>query len=154
MFEAGSGPDPFQVLTGEHALIRLHLARTLEAARTDVHGRGAREAFAAFEMSFRVHQRREDLVMYPECERLFGGPDGVASVLREDHDAIHRILEPLAAGTGRPPRVDVEALERVRDLLEGHFAKEERVLFPLMMAYLPGKESANLARRLRAAAAP
>ncbi len=151
VFEAGSNLDPFQVLTAEHALIRLRFARTLEAARKHPAGADARTALATLADSFRIHQRREDLVMYPLCERLFGGPDGAASALREDHEAIRGALEQLLTDPVRLGPVSIRSLEAFHRQLEEHFVKEERVLFPLMTAYLPGKECASLARRLRAA---
>ncbi len=152
VFEAGSDQAPFQVLTAEHALIRLHVARALQAAARDPTGAEARKTLAVVADSFRVHQRREDLVMYPVCERLFGGRDGVASVLRDDHEAIRLALDRLGAAAARSGPVPAAGLVELRGLLEGHFLKEERVLFPLMTAYLPGKEATDLARRLRAAA--
>lgn len=150
VFEAGSNLDPFQVLTAEHALIRQRFAQVLEAARTDPADGG--KALAALADSFRTHQRREDLVMYPLCERLFGGPDGAASVLREDHEAMRGALERILADPLGLGPVSVPGLESLHRQLEDHFVKEERVLFPLIAACLPEKESASLARRLRTAA--
>ncbi len=152
VFEAGSSLDPFQILAAEHALIRLHLSRLVDASSRDGAGAEAQKALAALSDGFRLHERREDLVLYPVCERLFGGRDGVASVLREDHGAIGRTLERLLAEPPRLGAMSASTLDELRSLLEDHFVKEERVLFPLMTAYLPGKESASLARRLRAAA--
>ncbi len=151
VFEAVASLDPFQILAAEHALIRLQLSRLVDAAQLDPAGVEARRNLAALSDGFRLHERREDLVLYPVCERLFDGRDGVVCVLREDHEAIGRSLGRLL---GEPPRrgpVSAAALDDLRSLLEDHFAKEERVLFPLMTAYLAGRDSANLARRLRAA---
>ncbi len=151
VFESGSNSDPFQILAAEHALIRLHLARILDAARRADHGAQTREALTAFAASFQVHERREDVVLYPMCEQLFGGRDSVAAVLREDHEAIRRTVDDLLAAPVWSGPVPFDALDRLHGLVEDHFGKEERVLFPLMTAHLPGKESARLARRLRAA---
>ncbi len=149
VFEAGSSPDPFQVLAAEHALIRLHLARAIEAARLPEDGGGTQKALAVLADSFRLHERREDLVLYPICEQLFGGRESVVAVLRQDHHAIRQMLQRTVDPT-RSASVPSETLDELGRLLEGHFAKEERVLFPLMTAHLPGRESARLARRLRA----
>ena len=149
VYEAGARVEPFQVLTAEHALLRLQLSRAFEAARADPPGPAARRTLAALYDAFRLHQRREDLVMVPACERLFGGKDGAASVLREDHGAIRQAFTvALAAPLGLGP-VSLPALEDLRRLLEAHFVREERVLFPLMTAHLAGREAADLARRLR-----
>ncbi len=151
VFESASGSDPFQILSAEHALIRLHLARILDAAGGQDEGTAARTALASLAESFRLHERREELVLYPVCEQLFGGPEGVAAVLRKDHAAIRTAVERLLTAGERFRSGSPDALDELHRLMEQHFAKEERVLFPLMIARLAGKESARLARRLRAA---
>lgn len=151
VYEAPSSPGPFQVLTAEHALIRLHLSRALEAARRDPEGDEARRALVALFDGVRLHQRREDEVMYPLCERLFDGKDGAACVLRDEHAGIRRAFDGLAAESARHGPITEGALEDLRGLLEHHFVREERVLFPFITAHLQGREAANLARRLRAA---
>lgn len=154
VFEALSNEDPFQVLTAEHALIRLTLARVVEAAQRDAAGADARAALSALADGFEIHQRREDRVIYPLCERLFGGKDGVACVLRDDHEAVRRALEGVRPASGRRGPVSASALEALRLLLEAHFVKEERVLFPQIGARLAGRETAALAKRLRTAGSP
>lgn len=149
IYEAASRLDPFQVLTAEHALLRLELSRAIESARADSGGVETRRALAALLNGFRMHQTREDVVMYPVCERLFGGRDGPAAALREDHEAIRRAFDDLAADPERARLVSAADLEELRRRLETHFVKEERVLFPLMTAHLDGRETAELARRLR-----
>ena len=149
VYEEGSRLEPFQVLTAEHALLRLQLSRALDAARHDPLGSSARKSLALLYDGFRLHQRREDLVMVPACERLFGGKDGAASVLREDHMAIREAFATAMAGPVGLAPVALQALENLRALLEAHFAREERVLFPLMTAHLAGREASDLARRLR-----
>lgn len=149
VYEAASRLDPFQVLTAEHALLRLELSRAIETARADSGGVETRRALAVLLNGFRMHQTREDVVMYPVCERLFGGRDGPAAALREEHELIRLAFDKLAADAERPRPASAEALEEVRQHLEAHFVKEERVLFPLMMAHLQGREIADLARRLR-----
>lgn len=151
VYEAASAVEPFQVLTAEHALIRLHLNRALEAARRAPGGPEARRTLVVLLDGVQVHQRREDRVMYPLCERLFGGKDGAASVLRDEHAAIRRAFDALLPGATRPGPVSAADLEDLRRLLEAHFVREERVLFPLMAAHLEGREAADLARRLRTA---
>lgn len=149
-----SGLDPFQILTAEHALIRLQVARSREAARDDPGGPGARRALAALADGFGLHRLREDRVVYPVCERLFGGQDGAASVLRADHAHIDRAFEALLAEPVRPGPASLASLDDLTRLVQNHFSREERVLFPLMRAHLADRERAELARRLRADAAP
>ncbi len=147
VYEAATGLDPFQILTAEHALLRLQLTRVLEAARQAPAAR-ARDALASLLEVYELHERREDQAMVPVCERLFGGRDGAASVLRDDHEAIRSAFHALSAQRAGVA-LSVASLERLRLLLEDHFAKEERVLFPLILAHLEGREAADLARRLR-----
>ena len=149
VYEAASRLDPFQVLTAEHALLRLEVSRAIDAARIDPEGPGTRKAVDVVLKGFSLHQRREDLIMYPVCERLFGGKDGPASALRHDHAEIVRAFDELLANPARPAPGPEAALENLRRLLEAHFVKEERVLFPMMTAQLEGREAADLARRLR-----
>lgn len=149
IYEAASRLDPFQVLTAEHALLRLELSRAIDAAKVDPDGDATRKAVDLLVNGFRLHQRREDLVMYPVCERLFGGKDGPASALREDHAAIVRLFDGLTGDPERLGPAPKAALDELHRRLEAHFIKEERVLFPLMTAHLEGREAADLARRLR-----
>lgn len=145
-----SPPDPFRILIEEHTRLRRELMRTLAAARFEERRSEATPAFEALSDSLRLHQKREELILYPLCERLFGGREGAAGVLRSDHGSILAELDTVRRGgdlrTGMPP----VGLERIRIALESHFGKEERVLFPLIAAHLSGRESALLARRLAA----
>ncbi len=150
VYEAGADLEPFQVLAGEHALLRLQLTRALDAARANPLGSTARRALAALYDGFRLHQRREDLVLVPACERLFGGRDGAASVLRDEHAAIRRAFTAALAKPVGLGSLSVPALHELHGLLEAHFVREERVLFPMMTAHLARREAADLARRLRA----
>ncbi len=149
VYEAGSRRDPFQVLTAEHALLRLELSRAIDAARIDSDGDGTRRAVALLLNGFRLHHRREDLVVYPVCERLFGGKDGPTSALHEEHEELRKAFDRLNAASEDSRPVSSADLEEVRRRMEAHFVKEERVLFPLMTAHLDGRETADLARRLR-----
>ncbi len=75
----------------------------------------------------------------------------MASVLREDHHAITRTFKRLLEAPSRLEPISSAYLEELGRRMEDHFVKEERVLFPVMTAYLPGRASATLSRRLRAA---
>jgi iron-sulfur cluster repair protein YtfE (RIC family) len=149
VYEAASRLDPFQVLTAEHALLRLELSRALDAAKADPQGAETRRAIDLLVSGLRRHQKREDQVMYPVCERLFGGKDGPASALRRDHAAIAQVFDDLTVDSKRSGPSPKASLEELHQRLEAHFVKEERVLFPLMTAHLEGREAADLARRLR-----
>lgn len=149
--EAAVRSDPFWILVAEHALLRQQFARALAIAQKVTNGVATRRALIALSDSLRLHQRREDLVLYPACERLFGGKDGTASVLRNDHTEIReRLAGLLREQHGRGP-VSPVRIDMIRLHMEDHFGKEERLLFPMMAALITRTESAALARRLRAA---
>lgn len=154
IFEAGSGSDPFGILAAEHALLRQRFARVF-AATDDAPGVGSvPRSLAALRESLELHQRREDSVLYPLCESLFGGKLGAAAVLRDDHAAIVEQLGALLEESRATGRVSKLRLDTLRRDLDDHFGKEERILFPLTAALLSGTESSALARRLRDASSP
>ncbi len=138
--------DPFQVLCAEHAVLRRDFARLLEPSGTQT----PRRDLGALARSLEVHLGREERLVYPAVERLFGGREGAASVLREEHASIRQRLDRLAkeiqGGRGPSPvRTDMLRLQ-----LDDHFRREERILFPLAAAFLSGTQSDRMARRLRA----
>lgn len=147
-YEPVARSDPFSILEAEHALLRQQFARALVA---DAGGDASalREALDILSASLRLHQRREDLVLYPVCERLFGGKGGAASVLRDGHAVIVEQLEVLTHESQSSGHVSHLRLDVLRNEVDDHFGKEERVLFPLTAALLSGTETSSLARRLR-----
>lgn len=149
VYEPVSRSDPFSILAAEHALLRQQFARALGAIGADADPAAIRDALTALASSLRVHQAREDLVLYPVCERLFGGKGGAAFVLHEDHNAIEEQLGALSHESQATGRVSRLRLDMLRNEVDDHFGKEERVLFPLTAALLSGTEASDLARRLR-----
>ncbi len=154
MFEAASSTDPFGILIAEHALLRQRLARAGAAVSDQPDGPAVRNALGALSESLGIHQRREDVALYPLCESLFGGKLGAAAVLRDDHEVIGREVGALLRASESRGRISPPRLDRLRDAVDTHFGKEERVLFPLTAALLSGTESSALARRLRDASSP
>lgn len=149
IYETGSGSDPFGILAAEHAILRQRFARVSAAADDAPRSGSVPRSLDALSESLRLHQRREDSVLYPLCESLFGGKLGAAAVLRDDHAAIFEQLVALvqeSRATGRISKLRLDTLWRD---LDDHFGKEERILFPLTAALLSGTESSALARRLR-----
>ena len=139
---------PFDVLIAEHAL----LVRRLEAIDREAtrEGDGFERTVRAFRESFVRHQRREDRVLYPVCEHLFGGPHGAASVLRDEHATLRKDLDALAKGPDGGVRR--ETLARIVRRFRDPVSREERILFPLTAALLSGTDMSSLGRRLRDAA--
>jgi iron-sulfur cluster repair protein YtfE (RIC family) len=149
VYEPVSRSDPFGILVAEHALLRQQFARVLTAAGDGSSASSIRVALAALSTSIRLHLGREDFALYPVCERLFGGKGGAASVLRGDHAVIAAQLAALSRGPGSSRPASRLRVDMLRNEVDEHFAKEERILFPLTAALLSGTESSNLARRLR-----
>ncbi len=150
LYEPVSRSDPFSILAAEHALVRQQFARAIVAVGDAADPAAARAALAALSTSLQVHQEREDRVLYPVCERLFGGRRGATSVLREDHAALSERLLALTRESTALGRVSRLRLDVLRNEVDDHFGREERVLFPMTAARLSGTESSDLARRLRA----
>ncbi len=134
--------DPFQILGAEHELLRAQIRRTIEAATTQSPTKSA--AIATLDAAVRRHMTREDLALYPVCERLFG-TTGAVSVLRTDHVAIEGTLAELTSPSARL----LDHLRGLARLLEDHLAREEHVLFPMTAALLSGVEMDRLAWQLR-----
>lgn len=154
LFEAASPSDPFSILIAEHALLRQRLVRAEAAVSDQSDDSAVRHALGALSESLGIHQRREDVALYPLCESLFGGKRGAAAVLRDDHEAIGRQVGALLRESEDRGRVSSPHLDRLREAVDAHFGKEERILFPLTAALLSGTESSALTRRLRDASFP
>ena len=153
-YEPASRSDPFSLLVAEHALLRQQFARTFLALQRGDDPAIMRAALSALAESLRLHQGREEAVLYPVCERLFDGEAGAASVLREDHTALARHLAALMRTSGSAGRISRLRLDALRNEADEHFGREERVLFPMTAALLSGTESGDLARRLRTVVPP
>lgn len=145
-------PDPFQLLVAEHAMFRRDLERAGLAADAPGASRRSEGLLGPLTSRFQLHTEREDEVLAPICERLFGGKDGAAAVMREDHAGIKEALR--AVDRARDARDRREGIERLSARMEAHFAREEHVLFPLMAAFLSNGEATALARQLRRVSLP
>lgn len=137
--------DPFQLLVAEHALIHAQIRRTIAAIDGRAAERKGREGLRALHEMTRHHIAREEVGLYPLCERLLGS-GGAISVLRMDHAAIRADL----AGLDSASREELPLrLESSAARVEAHTAREERVLFPMISALLPGSELDALAWQMR-----
>lgn len=142
--------NPFELLVAEHGILRRHLGRALVMAQDSRSAAERRKALESFLAALRVHIRREEKALFPLCERLLGGPDSAISVLQEDHEAVGILAASLAREADARGHVDVDRLEELAHRLEGHFVREEKVLFPVAETRMTAAEAMFLARRLRA----
>ena len=148
-YVATATSDPFQILSAEHALLRRDFARLVGALPDAGDMPEDPRVLASLSDSLERHLDIEELVIYPVCERLFGGTKGAAAVVRADHAALRGRIAALLADAGTGGCLSRMGVDILRLELDDHFGKEERVLFPLTSALLSGTESRSLARRLR-----
>jgi hemerythrin-like domain-containing protein len=156
--------DPIQHLLDEHRAIMAEIA-LLRAAVRDLAARGEpalgealpvlRRIGHLMEMQLARHARKEDEVLFPALEAIFGTDGTPTAVMRVEHSDIHAQgevlrqtlhelnevehpaieaggaqLRSLAAGGGSAEGLATTAEEIIR-LLDLHFDKEEQVLFPM-----------------------
>lgn len=161
--------DPIEELLAEHQVIMAQIA-DLRLAIQQLAAQG--EAALAttlpiFERTGQMmatqldrHRRKEDEVLFPALEAVFGSTDGPTAVMRQEHQAIHQQgvllrqtlyelnqvqhpaieagaarLRTLVAGDiadGAATAVSLRATgEEIIELLDMHFTKEEEILFPM-----------------------
>lgn len=166
-------------LLQEHADIMRRVAE-LRAAVRDLaeHGEAAlpaalpvmRQMGRLMETQLAAHARKEDEVLFPALEAIFGPDNGPTGVMRQEHRDIHgqgallrqtlhelnavehpRIeaggaqLRSLAAAGASAAGLCDTATEIIR-LLDLHFGKEEQILFPMAEQLLSADELNSLAR--------
>ncbi|MFN8586168.1 MAG: hemerythrin domain-containing protein [Candidatus Eisenbacteria bacterium] len=122
-----------------------------------------------------AHARREDDVFFPAVEAAIGGAFGPTSVMRREHADIHdgadrfratlhelhEVQHPaiVAGGERLTALVQGDAADagvlrvlgaQLLDLIDGHFAKEEQILFPMSRNLLGTAGLEQVARELDA----
>lgn len=132
--------DLFAPLLEEHSTLRRLLPGTRESS----------VSLRRFLALLHRHMEREDTVLYPVCEDLFGGREGAVAVMRQDHAVLAgkarhlgRLLQD-GSREGLAEHVDVLA-----QAFHAHTNREELVLFPFVQLLLPLAETEALGRRLR-----
>ncbi len=175
-------PDPIERLLWEHQGIMRQVAELRGAVATL-----ARDGDAALptvrpvlvatarmiERELFAHARREDDVLFPALERVFGREEALTVEMRREHVDIHaqaerfrgtlrelnevehpaivRAGERLAslAGAGGAAELRASGVEMIR-LLDEHFRKEEEILFPLAREVLMPEELEAVGRAMEA----
>jgi iron-sulfur cluster repair protein YtfE (RIC family) len=121
------------LLMGEHGVFYAmfdHLEATAAISSLDeIHAQGA-----LLGASLASHAHLEDAALFTAVEPHFGSSCGPVAVMRMEHEEIERGLDALPT---------IEPVERARELLlhviavaRSHFAKEERILFPMAEEFL------------------
>lgn len=131
----------------EHRAIRADLKRLVEAlekATAMPHDRSAAIRTYLDRLIFAIvrHHRIEDDGLWPLLAASAGEPLGLEE-LSEDHVELDALLERVGASAARfatGPEAEGETLSRLvrelRDLLEGHLAREEETVFPAVARYV------------------
>ncbi len=132
-------------------MLRRDFASLVQGLESPVGRSGSVVALESLAHALAVHLRGEDEVVYPVCERLFGGTAGAASVLHHDHESLRERIDALMAERSGTAPLSRARLEMLRLEASDHFGREERILFPMTAALLSGTETDALARRLRTA---
>jgi hemerythrin-like domain-containing protein len=119
-----------------------------------------------------LHARKEDEALFPALEAVFGAEGTPTAAMREEHRAIHAEAERFRATLRELNDVEHPALvsegaalrglvagragaeplrrtgERILDLVDTHFGKEEQVLFPMARAILSDEAMRGVMRRM------
>ena len=130
-----------EALVGEHAVLYTlfdHIEATLPIATLDELQAQGRMLAAALVS----HARLEDDVLFAALEPHLGRAAGPLTAMRSEHSAIEEALERLPELSG--PATARDLLSKLIATARDHFAKEERILFPMAMMTLgPGALAAQ-----------
>ena len=130
------GPDPLRILRAQHDQLRRGVRQVATRAP-------APERLRPLAARLESHLALEERTLFAFWEGILGQRRAIA-VLRADHRALR-----LAAGRALREGGLLGAARLSRQL-EAHFAREERVLFPLTIARLTPTQLVEFGRLLRA----
>ncbi len=153
--------DPIAQLMQEHdgALVQL---KSLDRAVQDFSHDGyshknfgkIASALRFIEQEVRVHNRREEVALFPILERYVEGP---TKVMRSDHKKLRKGFERLSATVKRVEkhRDSFSAIKQLssvsKDVIQlfvNHIHKENYILFPLVQRFLSREEHREIARKM------
>lgn len=137
-----------------HALADELLAEEV-SARPQLFGK-LREEVADFTDKLKKHSRKEDDGLFPMMARYIGSTSGPIAVMEYEHEIaeqhLQRFLEQSEKLTGMEDEVVqpvVQEAVQAHLILERHFSKEERVLFPMAENMLSPEEKDELDRMIQ-----
>ncbi len=132
-------------LLGEHGVFYAWFD-ALEEMLDELDGPDAVRALAApLTRALVSHARFEDELLFDELAQRIGSDAAPLAVMRAEHEEIEAELE--RAASARSAREGADALRRAIDRAREHFAKEERVVFPIAREQLDGARLRLLAEQ-------
>jgi len=158
---------PLRQLQDEHVSLRANMERFNEITE-DLECESGSDAVAlfaalhgqvaAFAQALEVHSRREEQGLFPLMARRLGEEDRTIETMEFEHDKAEQHLRDFLAEAGQAgaavteddaQSIAVYAVQAYATLTQ-HFAKEEKMLFPLAERLLSAEEKGELDRLLRA----
>ncbi|MBK7194832.1 MAG: hemerythrin domain-containing protein [Myxococcales bacterium] len=120
----------------------------LMAARRFVEGR---PRLAEFALELRRHMRREEEIAFPRYEQLHGITDGLTRIMRDEHHIVEHYLVRMGEAAARDDRDGFESeQEAMAEVLRGHTAREEAMIYPLIDRALSPADREALVHAMRA----
>ena len=140
----GSSAGAF--FTAHHRTCDL-LWATIEAAVEQGDATTARDAYAQFESTLRLHLAMEEEVLFPAFEEATGMTMGPTRVMRMEHVQMRGLLSQMAAAAAANLDALIEHGDTLLMITQQHNLKEEGVLYPMVDAHL-GSAWPEIAHRL------
>lgn len=133
-----------EVLTADHRRSEeLFGAAVQRAAGGDWDG--CRERFDAFRAVLQRHMDIEEQILFPAFEETTGITAGPTRVMRREHEQMLRELDRMSAAlAARDAAGFSNSAKSFAELMAGHSAKEENVLYPMCDQALPEGETKKL----------
>jgi regulator of cell morphogenesis and NO signaling len=154
---------PLQQLMDEHVSLRQDMDQFYDITEEIESGSGfavvqlfakLHERVSAFAINLKAHSKREDDGLFPMMARRLGENDRTIEVMEQEHQKAEGHLEDfLAEAEQAGSTLDENAVQWISvyavqayATLTQHFAKEEKVLFPLAEKILSADEKEELER--------
>lgn len=158
---------PLQQLKKEHVALRADMDRFYEITEELEYDSGPAvgllfaklyERISAFTVALEAHSRREEEGLFPMMSRRLGEDDRTIEAMEFEHEKAERHLRDFLTEAEQEgsdiseddaQSITVYAVQ-AHAVLTQHFAKEEKMLFPLAEDILSADEKAELQRLLQA----
>lgn len=158
---------PLQQLKNEHVSLRAQMDQFYEIAEDLEYESGPavgqlfaqlHAQVAAFATTLEAHSRKEESALFPLMARRLGPDDHTIETMEFEHAKAEQHLEDFLTETGQAgPTIaedDAQSIAvcavQAHATLTQHFAKEEKMLFPLAEKILSTDDKMALARQMQA----